>query len=174
MIACEPWQSALENPTSVPIWEQDALVVSPGRLDFDTLSLSGVDSQTLGFSISNAGSEIIVVHGHNEFVSLSGDAGPNTFSIDAEPIFELLPGASRTLDVTFSPETESSWHGEVRVNYGIEVLSLYGAATAPERTALPPRRAPAIQINPIQFIGEKTNQPGSWISSRMSSKFEPI
>ncbi len=132
---CEPWSSARDSGDDGGGAEQEALVVSPARLDFGTLSVLDDVYATDTFTVTNAGTETVAVHGHDEPVLLEGPEGEAAddavFLVAGDPVFELRPGESRSLLVTFRPTTEASWTAELRVNYGIEVLTLAGSGTAP-------------------------------------------
>lgn len=142
--ACEPWSSAHAPETVTDDWEQDALVVSPAVLDLGEWVATERLSVEESFTIANAGTEPLVIHGHDEVVGLAGDDAEGVFEVDAEPIFELMPGEEQVLTVRFEPRTEDEWTAELRVNYGVEVLSLRGSATAPviELAVSPPPATP--------------------------------
>lgn len=131
LAACEPLQTTWETGSPEMDVEQDALVVSPAAIDFGSVSALGWGRLDVPFTVTNAGTGPIAVHGHDEVVVLSGEDAGAIFEVDAEPYFELLPGETRDLAVRFVPPTEGSWTGEIRVNYGIETLALSGEGRAP-------------------------------------------
>ncbi len=125
LVACAPLGPWSEVEPTEP--EGARVVVSPGRLDFGTVSANQERSRSSSFSIYNLGDEAVSVTGHDEV--RGDDAG--AFTVDAEPIISLDPGDSRSISVTFTAYTEGSWSGQLRVRPGEELLSLLGSGLAP-------------------------------------------
>jgi hypothetical protein len=136
LFACEPWGRGLPQEPVDPLG-QEALVVSPSELDFGSISVREDGFATASFTITNGGTETLTVHGHDEVV---GDA--DAFAVAADPYMELRPGHSQELLVRFLPATEATYRGELRINYGVETLSLVGGGLAPvlvlDRPEVPP------------------------------------
>jgi len=130
LAACDPIGSAHLDTSDRPITGQDALVVSPAILDFGSISVLEDGFAQADFRITNAGTQTVAVHGHDEIIALQGDA-ELVFQVAADPVFELAAGSSQDLIVTFIPPTEGRWAAEIRVNYGVENLRLEGQSTAP-------------------------------------------
>ena len=88
LAACDPIGSARLDTSDTPVSGQDALVVSPATLDFGTISVLEDGFGRADFTITNAGDQTIAVHGHDEIISLEGDADL-VFEVAADPVFEL-------------------------------------------------------------------------------------
>ncbi len=129
--ACEPWGDPSGPPDTGAFDPDEALVVSPAVLDFGPVEV-GVDApRTTGFTLTNAGPRALTVHGFDEPALLEGP-DQVAFSVDVDaPFFSLAAGESRTLQATFDPPRDGDWLAELRINYGVEVLRLRGAGTAP-------------------------------------------
>ena len=67
-VACEPIGSARPVEDSGQSQGREALVVSPGTMDFGTISVIEDGSVRAEFTVTNAGTETIAVHGHDEIL----------------------------------------------------------------------------------------------------------
>ena len=158
LAACEPFQTTWDTGSAEGASDQQALVVTPAAIDFGTRSAQAPGAATASFTVANAGTTPISVHGHDEVALFEGEGA--AFTIDAEPYFELLPGEERAVDVRFTPPTEGSWSGEVRVNYGVETLALSGSGAAP--VAMLDVVAPEPVAFGCESVGElRIGNPGS-------------
>ncbi len=77
-------------------------IPSGGSYDFKNVSLG--TSQTVTFVINNFGSADLVLTGSPEKVKVTGDE----FSVTSQPASPIVPGASQTFTVIFSPLTNGT------------------------------------------------------------------
>ena len=118
--AIAPWETGDDG--TVP--DGPRVVVSPGELDFGTISASS-GGAGLTLSLFNVGDETATITGHDEPI------GSSAFDVDAEPIIELAPGFQLDLLVRYEPTTEQTDAAQILVEPDDEVVRLVGAATAP-------------------------------------------
>ena len=86
-LGCDPIGSARLTQDSGGPKGQEALVVSPGTLDFGTISVIDEGTTRAEFLVTNAGDDTIAVHGHDEvIIALNGDADV-VFEVAADPDF---------------------------------------------------------------------------------------
>lgn len=130
LAACDPLGPIPARGSETGTYAQDALVVSPGEIDFGTVSVLRQGYATSRFTVTNAGAAPVTVHGQDEVVS-DDPASRDAFAVAADPIFQLGPGESQDFLVTFRPSTDATYAGELRINYGIETIELYGVGSAP-------------------------------------------
>jgi len=112
--------SGVGTPLPVPV-----LSVSSVTLNFGTL-LSG-DSDQRQITLNSTGNDTL------EITSLTADH--TVFSVDLTAPLELIPGASRELSVTFTPDAAGTFNGSLTITSNSssspDVISLTGVAETP-------------------------------------------
>ncbi len=126
-IACDPpgpWDTGGGR-----VDPRERVTVSPGTLDFGTVSVNGQGVGRDTFTVWNLGDVEVVITGHDEPV------GDGVFSIMAEPLLTIAPGAQHDLAVTFAPLTAGTYAAELVVMPAGEVVRLEGVGSAPVAAA---------------------------------------
>lgn len=101
---------------------------SPAILDFGEVSVNGLGTVELAFTVDNLGDGSVTLTGHNEPI------GDDRFSVDAEPIEVLSEGDQRTFFVRFEPQTDETARAQLRIEPGSELVELRGFGRAPVAT----------------------------------------
>lgn len=125
LVGCEPfgpWPGASEDSGAL---QGGRIVVSPARIDFGRVSVTGDGAATGTLTLYNLGDAPETVTGHDEVL------GCADFTVAADPILELGPGAELDLLVTFAPRTEETCVAELLVQPAEEVVRLEGLGAAP-------------------------------------------
>jgi hypothetical protein len=142
--ACEPL-GPIPNELDEPVVStQSGLFIQPTTLDFSAISVADIGElgPSLMFTITNVGDDARTVYNHTNVLT---DDALESFSIDAEPFFDLNPGDSTTIPVTFTPPTFGPHSAELRINNEEELfVNLSGQGSAPviELEAAPPLMVP--------------------------------
>ena len=142
--ACEPLGPIPIDTPDSGISTQSGLFIQPTTLDFSALSVAdlGETGPVLSFTITNVGDDSRTVYNHTNVLT---DDELDTFSIAAEPFFDLNPGDSTTIPVTFTPLTFGPHIAELRINNEEELfvkLSGHGSAPVISLEAAPPLMVP--------------------------------
>jgi len=125
LLGCDPLGPFPDWSETVAVGER--IAVSPGELNFPTISVNGQRETRLSFRVTNLGGEPVTVTGHDEVLG-----GGGTWTVpDQPPLLAVDPDQSVDVEVLFAPPSEGSWTAELVVQPGDERIGLAGAATAP-------------------------------------------
>lgn len=126
LAACHPL-GTVPDPGSDPAGDP-RVTVTPAALDFGAVSVDGVGSWTLSFTVHNLADEAVTVTGHDE------PLGADPFQVDAEPLLVVPAGGEVAVPVTFTPRTDGGSEATLIVEPGGETVALVGRGTAPVLT----------------------------------------
>jgi hypothetical protein len=142
LTACDPLGPIPSEPPDDVVVTQSGLFIQPAVLDFGDVRVAD-GGDPLAFTITNVGDEDRTVYNHTNV--LSEDLLLSTFDVDAEPLFNLRPGESATIPVTFSPLSFGDHLAELHINNEPELfvqLSGHGSAPVIALSAEPPQTVP--------------------------------
>ena len=142
--ACEPLGPIPEDINEPEVGPQSGLFIQPAELAFSEVSVAdiGETGPTMVFTITNVGDTPRTVYNHTNVLT---EDELDTFSIAAEPFFDLNPGDSTSIPVTFTPMTFGPSSAELRINNEEELyveLSGHGSAPVITLEADPPLMVP--------------------------------
>ncbi len=130
-----PWDDATAPDTGEPT---ERVVVSPGVIDFGTISVNSDGYAVGALTLFNLGSTGVSVTGHDEPI------GGSAFRIESPPVVQLEPGAELDLEVRYTPTTDQVDAARLLIDPGGEVIELHGRATAPVVVAATPSLDPVV------------------------------
>lgn len=139
LAGCTPFGPWSDEGTDDPDADGARVVASPGALDFGAVSVNEDGEARLPLTLYNLGDTPETVTGHDE---PRGDGA--AFSVAADPILELAPGASVALEVVFAPGTDAAYVAELLIDPSEELVRLSGVGTAPVLETGEPNLPPVV------------------------------